>query len=73
VSVDDSVAGRLFEKSWQLLGTVNKFAILKEFLAFLRVRQKGWIAPIVITLLLLGGLLIFANGSTLAPFLYSLF
>jgi len=52
---------------------VNKLAILKEFLDFLRVRKKWWIAPIVIFLLLLGALLIFAKGSALAPFVYTLF
>ncbi len=52
---------------------MNKLAILKEFLDFLRERKKWWIAPIVIVLLLLGGLLIFAKGSALAPFIYSLF
>ena len=52
---------------------MNKLAILKEFLDFLRVRKKWWIAPIVIFLLLLGALLIFAKGSALAPFVYTLF
>src|SRR5438105_2698508 len=52
---------------------MNKLAIIKEFLHFLRVRKKWWIAPILIFLLLLGGLLIFANSSVLAPFIYSLF
>jgi len=52
---------------------MNRFAIIKEFLVFLRERKKWWIAPIVIFLLLLGGLLIFAKGSALAPFIYSLF
>jgi hypothetical protein len=52
---------------------MNRFAIIKEFLEFLRERKKWWIAPIVIFLLLLGGLLIFAKGSALAPFIYTLF
>jgi hypothetical protein len=51
----------------------SRFSILKEFLAFLRERKKWWIAPIVIFLLVLGSLLIFAHGSALAPFIYSLF
>ena len=55
------------------LKMVSKLAILREFLDFLRVRQKWWIMPIIIVLLLLGGLLIFANGSALAPFIYTLF
>jgi len=52
---------------------MSRFAIIKEFLEFLRERKKWWIAPIVIFLMLLGGLLIFAKGSALAPFIYSLF
>ena len=50
-----------------------KLAIIKEFLHFLLVRKRWWIAPILIFLLLLGGMLIFANGSALAPFIYTLF
>ena len=52
---------------------MDKFAIIKEFWIFLRERKKWWLAPIVIFLLLLGGLLVFAKGSALAPFIYSLF
>ena len=52
---------------------MNKLAILREFLEFLRERKKWWIAPIVIVLLLLGALLVFAKGSALAPFIYTLF
>jgi len=52
---------------------MGRLAIIKEFLHFLRERKKWWIAPILIFLLLLGALLIFANSSVLAPFIYSLF
>ncbi len=52
---------------------MNKLAIVKEFWNFLRVRKKWWLAPIVVFLVLLGGLLVFAKGSALAPFIYSLF
>lgn len=52
---------------------MNKFAIIKEFIQFLRERKKWWLAPIVLFLLLLGALLVFAKGSALAPFIYSLF
>ena len=52
---------------------MNKLAIIKEFWNFLRVRKKWWLAPIVVFLVLLGGLLVFAKGSALAPFIYSLF
>jgi hypothetical protein len=52
---------------------MNKFAILKEFFAFLRARKKWWLTPIVVFMLALGALLVFAKGSALAPFIYSLF
>ncbi len=53
--------------------SVSKLSIIKEFLQFLREGKKWWIAPIVIFLLILGALLVFAKGSALAPFIYSLF
>ncbi len=46
---------------------------LKELWAFLRVRKKLWLAPIFVVLVLLGGLLILAQGSVIAPFVYTLF
>lgn len=52
---------------------MNKLAIIKEFLSFLRERKKWWLAPIVVFLLTLGAFLVFAHGSALAPFIYSLF
>ena len=52
---------------------MNRWAIIKEMLTFLRERKKWWLAPIVFFLLLLGALLVFAKGSALAPFIYSLF
>ena len=47
--------------------------LLKELWFFLRVRKKLWLAPIIIVMLVLGGLLIFAQGSVVAPFIYTLF
>jgi hypothetical protein len=44
-----------------------------RFRSFLRVRKKGWLAPIVILLLTLGLILVLTEGSALAPFIYSLF
>ncbi len=46
---------------------------LKELLFFLRVRKKLWLAPIILILLILGGLLIIAQGSVVAPFIYTIF
>jgi Family of unknown function (DUF5989) len=46
---------------------------LKELWAFLRVRKKFWLLPILLTLGLIGGLLVIGQGSALAPFIYTLF
>ena len=46
---------------------------LKELFYFLKSRKKLWLSPIIIVLLVLGSLLIFAQGSVLAPFIYTLF
>jgi hypothetical protein len=48
-------------------------SLLKELWAFLRERKKFWLLPIVITMLLFGALMIFAQSSALAPFIYTLF
>ena len=47
--------------------------ILKELWTFLRVRKKLWLAPIIIIMVILGGLLILAQGSVVAPFIYTIF
>lgn len=47
--------------------------MLADLWAFLRARKKFWLAPIVVIMVLLGGLLIFAQGSAVAPFIYTLF
>ena len=46
---------------------------LKELWAFLRARNKLWLTPIIIVMLILGGLLVVAQGSVVAPFIYTLF
>ncbi len=48
-------------------------SLLKEFWVFLRVRKKWWLAPIIIVLVLFGTLLVFSQGSALAPFIYTIF
>jgi hypothetical protein len=44
-----------------------------ELWAFMRIRKKWWLAPIVVLLLLLGMLIVLTQGSALAPFIYTLF
>ena len=47
--------------------------LASELWAYMRVRKKWWLAPILIVMLLLGAMLIFAQGSALAPFIYTVF
>lgn len=51
----------------------GKLSIFKDLWDFLRVRKKWWLAPILIVLVLFGFLLIFAQTSALAPFIYTIF
>jgi hypothetical protein len=47
--------------------------LASEMWAFLRERKKFWMLPIIIVMVLIGALLIFAQGSALAPFIYTIF
>ena len=46
---------------------------IKELWEFLKIRKKLWLAPIIILMIILGGILIFVEGSVLAPFIYTIF
>jgi hypothetical protein len=46
---------------------------LKELFDFLKARKKFWLAPIIIIMLALGALIVLAQGSAIAPFIYTLF
>lgn len=48
-------------------------SLIRELWAFMRVRKKWWLAPVLIVLLLVGTLLVFAQGSALGPFIYTIF
>ncbi len=47
--------------------------LIKDLWGFMKERKKFWLAPIFIVLLALGGLLVLAQGSAIAPFIYTLF
>lgn len=47
--------------------------LMKDLWAFMKERKKFWLAPIIIVLLLLGTLIVLAQGSAIAPFIYTLF
>ena len=48
-------------------------SLIREFWAYLRLRKKFWLLPIIVVMVLVGGLLVFAQGSALAPFIYTIF
>ncbi|MBA3467787.1 MAG: hypothetical protein H0T21_10285 [Gemmatimonadaceae bacterium] len=48
-------------------------SFIRELWTFMRVRKKFWLLPIMFTLLLFGALIVLAQGSALAPFIYTLF
>lgn len=47
--------------------------LVKEFFEFMKVRKKYWLLPIVIMLFFMGALIVFTEGSAVAPFIYALF
>lgn len=51
----------------------DKLSIFRELWLFMRVRKKFWLGPIMLVLLLLGMLIVFTEGSALAPFIYTIF
>jgi hypothetical protein len=48
-------------------------SFLIEFLEFLKVRKKYWLLPILLILVLFGGLIVLSQGSAIAPFIYTIF
>jgi len=46
---------------------------LKEFWEFIRIRKKYWLLPILIVLVIFGGLIILTQGTAVAPFVYTIF
>ena len=47
--------------------------LVRDILDFLKIRKKYWLAPLIITIILMGTLIIFTQGSVVAPFIYSIF
>ena len=48
-------------------------SFLKELWAYMRMRKKYWLIPILLVMVILGGLIVLAQGSAVAPFIYTLF
>jgi hypothetical protein len=52
---------------------MGQTGIARELWSYMKVRKKWWLLPIILVLALVGGLLVFAQGSVLAPFIYTIF
>tara|TARA_B110001452_G_scaffold199366_1_gene169309 strand:- start:240 stop:389 length:150 start_codon:yes stop_codon:yes gene_type:complete len=48
-------------------------SFLREFWEFLKFRKKYWLIPILLVLVLFGGLIVLSQGSAIAPFIYTIF
>lgn len=48
-------------------------SFLLEFWEFLRVRKKFWLLPVIVLMLVFGGLVVLTKGTAIAPFIYTLF
>ncbi len=53
--------------------SILNMSFLKEFWSFLVIRKKYWLLPILLVLVLFGGLIILSQGSVVAPFIYTIF
>jgi len=60
-----------FQKNYKTLP--KNMSLIKELWAFLKARKKFWLLPIIVIMLLLGLLIVVAQGSAVAPFIYTLF
>ena len=68
--VGREAARQLLERKW---ARELDYRLIKELWAFMRQRKKFWLLPILLVMVSLGGLLVMAQGSALAPFIYTLF
>ncbi|MCH7543124.1 MAG: hypothetical protein IIB65_05755 [Proteobacteria bacterium] len=48
-------------------------SFVREFWAFLRARKKFWLVPILVVIAIFGGLIVFSEGTAVAPFIYTIF
>ncbi len=52
---------------------MSNVRLAKELWAFMRVRKKWWLLPIIVVMVMVGALVILAESSVLAPFIYTIF
>jgi hypothetical protein len=54
-------------------GDLSMLSLIKELGAYMSARKKWWLLPVITILLIIGGLLVLAQGSAVAPFIYTVF
>jgi hypothetical protein len=52
---------------------MSQAGITRELWSYMKVRKKWWLLPLILVMLMVGALLVFAQGSVLAPFIYTIF
>ena len=55
------------------MSNTARVSLMSELWGFMRVRKKWWLGPVVLVLILFGALVVFTEGSALAPFIYTIF
>ena len=53
--------------------SILNMSFIREFWNFLKIRKKYWLLPIILVLVLFGGLIVLSQGSAVAPFIYAIF
>ncbi len=70
---DETPAPDSEAKTHEATAEVASDSIFGEFFLFLKEEKKWWLAPLIVVLLLLSAIIIFAEGSAIAPFIYTIF
>jgi hypothetical protein len=52
---------------------MREAGLVRELWTFMRARKKWWLLPLIMVMLMIGALIVFAQGSVLAPFIYTIF
>jgi len=52
---------------------MSRPGLVSELMAYMKARRKWWLIPLIVVMVAVGALLVFAQGSALAPFIYTIF
>ena len=65
--------GHLWQVRFNVRPEITIFELAKDIWDYLKVRKKYWLAPLIVTIVLMGALIFFTQGSVVAPFIYTIF